>query len=471
MNLQKSSQGYYCNICNKSHRRNSCYSCYSKNLPKDHFVEHCPNVTCNRCERKGHIGSVCKDSDYLHNLRLDCGCNGNDIIRTTRRRYDLQDLIRYDTHCCVCKTNLYKMKDLEFDDQHIQVRCPECKERMNKESSSKRLLTPPASPRITKLQKQHKEFDIPHCEICDRIHEEQEPCPRTTCDYCGTEELDGYMHRVGGKLGGGQNKYCNNICQKLSYKFQEITGKNYSSMTMAINEIKAKLNFVSGIDIPKVQKKDGNQICISVNNEIEWITVEHIWPNKTTPQDFEEDLDFEEYGDDLIQDHSNKEDSYMVRSETWAEIEKQTEIQKEKDQKKREEEEIERFELHTKAEREALKTQDQYYQRIIEDLRNQIESKDQRNNKLLDTIAQQNERINTLQEEVTNYYNLYTGEWTCTEFFRQEALMYENQNKQLTKITQQEFYSEMEEILNETQNQAKEIKLLNEQNKKFKEIL
>ena len=49
--------------------------------------------------------------------------------------------------------------------------------------------------------------------------------------------------------------------------------------------------------------------------------------------------------------------------------------------------------------------------------------------------------------------------------------MYENQNKQLTKITQQEFYSEMEEILNETQDQTKEIELLNEQNKKFKEIL
>src|SRR6266511_4117631 len=49
--------------------------------------------------------------------------------------------------------------------------------------------------------------------------------------------------------------------------------------------------------------------------------------------------------------------------------------------------------------------------------------------------------------------------------------MYENQNKQLTRITQQEFYSEMEEILNETQDQAKEIELLNEQNKKFKEIL
>src|SRR5438132_1610112 len=71
----------------------------------------------------------------------------------------------------------------------------------------------------------------------------------------------------------------------------------------------------------------------------------------------------------------DKKDSYMVRSETWAEIEKQTEIQKEKDQKKQEEEEIERLELHTKAEREALKTQDQYYQRIIEDLKNQIESK------------------------------------------------------------------------------------------------
>src|SRR6266536_2218321 len=102
--------------------------------------------------------SKSKDSDYLHNLRLDCGCNGNDIIRTTRRRYDPQDLIRYDTHCCICKTNLYKMKDLEFDDQHIRVRCPECKERMSKESSSKRLLTPPASPRITTLQKQHTEF-------------------------------------------------------------------------------------------------------------------------------------------------------------------------------------------------------------------------------------------------------------------------------------------------------------------------
>ena len=66
------------------------------------------------------------------------------------------------------------------------------------------------------------------------------------------------MHRIGGKLGGGQNKYCNNVCQKLSYKFQETIGKNYLSITMTINEIRAKLNFVSGIDIPKVQKKDGN---------------------------------------------------------------------------------------------------------------------------------------------------------------------------------------------------------------------
>src|SRR3982074_980782 len=53
-----------------------CKACKKKGL---HFTSECPEIECNRCGNKGHIGPRCNNKTYLSLRTLQCGCNESEI--------------------------------------------------------------------------------------------------------------------------------------------------------------------------------------------------------------------------------------------------------------------------------------------------------------------------------------------------------------------------------------------------------
>jgi len=126
--------------------------------------EKCPsNDRCNRCNEKGHRGTVCNNITYIYNLSYECGC-----FKWSVEHQRGLSTTKYSTHCCVCHKpkKIYKM---QISKDKKRARCNECKnkdERKNNETN-KRQTTPPLSPKPNKKNMYEKLDEELETELCN----------------------------------------------------------------------------------------------------------------------------------------------------------------------------------------------------------------------------------------------------------------------------------------------------------------
>ena len=104
----------------------------------------CPtNEQCNRCNEKGHRGTVCNNVTYIYNLSYECGC-----FKWSVEHHRGLSTTKYSTHCCMCHKPK-KIYEMQISKDKKRTRCNECKnkdEKKNNNELNKRQTTPPSSP-------------------------------------------------------------------------------------------------------------------------------------------------------------------------------------------------------------------------------------------------------------------------------------------------------------------------------------
>jgi hypothetical protein len=102
---------------------NQCKKCntyHPKNFPK------C-NTKCDKCNEVGHVGNVCYNKAYIHNLLFACKCNPRNV-KKLKTNFNNQGLLtteerKYSMHCCNCNRPVCYKNSRPYDTRIICLTC------------------------------------------------------------------------------------------------------------------------------------------------------------------------------------------------------------------------------------------------------------------------------------------------------------------------------------------------------------
>jgi len=100
------------------------------------------NTTCDKCNQSGHVGHICPNKTYIHNLIFACGCDPKEVkkLKTNLNRQNLlsEEERRYSMHCCNCHVPVSYKTSRPYNTQTI---CTNCDNMKLKRKSSQELVS------------------------------------------------------------------------------------------------------------------------------------------------------------------------------------------------------------------------------------------------------------------------------------------------------------------------------------------